>query len=214
MPPDQQSAAQKQRREAILDKIQQLVFERGFHNLSVDDFALAAQYTKRALYHYFKDKDEIFFALVARGLQILREKFVNVEANTLPGKEGAKQFIEAFYEFSVNQPQFFELWMHYESSRHVYGIGRSEGNEGWQECQNLSYDLLTILVKWLSIEKQEGRLKTELEALPLMLLFWGQTVGIMQILLMRRVGFENVYGISQRDFFNEFVDNLLTSFWK
>lgn len=211
---DQQTAAQKQRREAILDKIQILVFERGFHNLSVEEFAVAAQYTKRALYHYFKDKDEIFFALVARGLQMLRTKFVKVEVNAKPGKEGAKQFIEAFYDFSVNQPKFFELWMHYETSRHVYGIGRSEGNEAWQECQNLSYDLLTILVKWLTIEKHEDRLKTALDPLPLMLLFWGQTVGIMQILLMRRVGFESVYGISQRDFFNEFVDNLLAGFWK
>ena len=76
--------ARQQRREMILDEAQRIAFERGFDSLTIGDLASAADYTKRAVYFYFKDKDEIFFALVARGQKLLKAALEDVQSRQPP----------------------------------------------------------------------------------------------------------------------------------
>jgi len=217
MKTERKALAKNQRREAILDKIQPLVFERGFDSLTIDDFAEAAQYTKRSLYHYFPDRDHIFFALVARGQKILVHVLREAELKAPAGRNGVRMFGATFYEFSTKNPEYFELWMSYESRRHRYQMGRSavvDDYDGLDICHNLSIDLAEIMIRWLAAEKKAGRLKTRATPIQLMLLFWGQIYGVMQILLMRQHGFEGTYGTAAKKLFDTFVHGLINSYWK
>lgn len=47
-------------RSAIVEAARMLFVERGFDDTSVDDIAEVAQVSKGAIYHHFKDKQEIF----------------------------------------------------------------------------------------------------------------------------------------------------------
>ena len=41
----------------------------GYENASMDDIAREAQFTKRTLYQYFPSKDDLFFAVLLKGLE-------------------------------------------------------------------------------------------------------------------------------------------------
>ncbi|MBI40775.1 MAG: hypothetical protein CMF59_14345 [Leptospiraceae bacterium] len=203
-----------QRREMILDRAQDLAFQKGFDSLTIGDLASATDYTKRALYFYFKDKDEIFFGLVARGQELLKSSLEDVQQSEPEGPEGAHAFGDCFFQFSISHPEFFSLLMEYESKRHRYEMGRTEESMAWAQCQNLSLDCGDILERWMEFEISSGRLTTSLSARQLMLSFWAQTYGIMQIILMRQAGFEDVYGISVREFFRAFMNGVVKAYWE
>jgi len=54
----------QQTREYLLDAAAQVFAERGFHGASLDQVAAAAGFTKGAVYSNFKNKDELFLALI------------------------------------------------------------------------------------------------------------------------------------------------------
>lgn len=61
------------KRDAVLRAAAQLFNERGFHATSLDDVAERLHITKPTLYYNIKNKDEILFKCVSRGLDMLRD---------------------------------------------------------------------------------------------------------------------------------------------
>jgi AcrR family transcriptional regulator len=62
------ASAQIEGRERILREARALFLERGFAEASMQDIAAAAGLTKAALYHHFRDKNELFDTIVQREL--------------------------------------------------------------------------------------------------------------------------------------------------
>lgn len=65
----------EQTRQQIIETATQLFARKGFYGTSVSDLTKAVGLTKGALYHHFKDKDALFFAVV-ESVQITWEKAV------------------------------------------------------------------------------------------------------------------------------------------
>jgi AcrR family transcriptional regulator len=54
----------KQRVEDILDAAEQVFFSKGFDSSTMDDVADEAEFSKGALYNYFKSKNELCVGIV------------------------------------------------------------------------------------------------------------------------------------------------------
>ena len=54
----------RQTRDHLLDAAAQVLAERGFHGASLDEVAAAAGFTKGAVYSNFKNKEDLFLALL------------------------------------------------------------------------------------------------------------------------------------------------------
>src|SRR6478735_8788259 len=52
-----------QRRAQILQKAEELIARGGFHEMTMDSIAEALDVSKSGLYHYFKQKDDLLFAI-------------------------------------------------------------------------------------------------------------------------------------------------------
>ena len=205
----------ERRAEYILDKAQAMVFSKGFEGTTMDDIAVAAGYTKRSIYLYYKDRDEVFFSLVLRGQRLLLEALRDALCDALrdAAKEGGsassvRVLGSSFYRFSLAHPEFFELIMAYESKRHSYMRGRIDEDTKAAACQNISVEYGELLSEAIAREIETGRMSSGLDARQTMMLLWGQTFGVMQILLMRREGFAAVYGIEVADFFERFIEQV------
>lgn len=210
------------RADFILDKAEGLVFERGFEATTMDDIAKASGYTKRSVYLYFKDRDEVFFALTLRGQRLLYAALGSAarEAGAGLGSEieneraagdkpsTIRAFGRAFYRFSLAYPGYFDLIMAYESKRHSYALGRVDEATPASACQNISIEYGELLAGALDRDMRAGLIRSMLDARQTMMLLWGQVFGVMQILLMRRDGFEDIYGIAPDAFFERFLDQL------
>src|SRR5512144_1425310 len=60
-----------QRRDDILRAAREVFFQRGFHTVTVDDIAVAAEVGKGTVYLYFDTKETILVHLLLEGLDLL-----------------------------------------------------------------------------------------------------------------------------------------------
>lgn len=61
------------REEDIVSAAEKLFYERGFEQTSMDDIAVRAEFTKRTVYQYFASKQDLYYAVVLRGMRHLLE---------------------------------------------------------------------------------------------------------------------------------------------
>ena len=93
---------------SILDAARELFVAEGFQNVSIRKIAERIEYSPAAIYSYFASKDDIFLALAGEGFHLLDEK-VNAATTSADPLEHVRQCWWAFYEFSQEQPAYFEL---------------------------------------------------------------------------------------------------------
>jgi len=203
---DRKAWEQQQRSNRIIDKAQAVFFERGYEKTTLPAIGDAAGYNKRTLYLYFKDKEEIFLAVVLRGLIQLRTALADaIDPVGLPG--GLRRLARAFFEFSVQNPEFLDLIMTYESRHFVYHDHATTPNPRSfrEQCQEISGNIAGLVTKAIEKEMAAGTIRKNLSPRQLMLLLWGQIFGVMKILRMRRRHFEEAFGIRREELFDHFV---------
>ena len=205
---ERRAREKEQRREYILDRAQELIFKQGFENITIEEIARQSGYTKRSIYLYFKDREEIFYSLVLRGQLLLLQRLKEAAGEANQTGRTLSSFAWGFFRFSHENPEFFELIMQYETRRHTYTLGHMEEASSRAECQNLSVEQGEILTQALEKDLKEGRIRSSLTARALMLLLWSQTFGVMQALLMRKEAFCQVYGADPESFFQIFIDGV------
>lgn len=61
------------RKEEIIRAAEKLFLENGFENTSVDDISREAKFTKRTIYQYFANKEDLFFAVEIKEVKKLNK---------------------------------------------------------------------------------------------------------------------------------------------
>jgi len=95
-------------RHAILDAARDLFVNEGYRNVSIRKIAERIEYSPAAIYSYFPSKDDIFFALAEEGFRRLDAKIRGIAGQDDPLEE-VRACWWAYYEFSREQREFFEL---------------------------------------------------------------------------------------------------------
>ena len=95
-------------RHAILDAARDLFVSEGYRNVSIRKIAERIEYSPAAIYSYFPSKDDIFFALAEEGFRRLDAKVRSAGVHDDP-LEDVRAAWWAYYEFSKEQREFFEL---------------------------------------------------------------------------------------------------------
>ena len=95
-------------RESILDAARDLFVTEGYRNVSIRKIAERIEYSPAAIYSYFPSKDDIFFALAEDGFRRLDARVRDTVGHDDPLEE-VRACWWAYYEFSKEQREFFEL---------------------------------------------------------------------------------------------------------
>ena len=107
----------QRRRNDIIDAAERIFFARGFSGATMDEVAEEAELSKGTLYLYFRSRDDLQFAIFMRGMDLLM-KMMNQRLK--PQEDGYHNLLAmawAFIRFSREYPDYFRLFMHFESSR-------------------------------------------------------------------------------------------------
>src|SRR5215213_10195969 len=96
-------------RQAILTAARDLFVTEGYRNVSMRKIAERIEYSPAAIYGYFPSKDSIFFALAEEGFRLLADRAGRAVAGLSDPLERLHQGLWAFYEFSKEHAQYFEL---------------------------------------------------------------------------------------------------------
>jgi AcrR family transcriptional regulator len=96
-------------RAAILGAARELFVTEGYRNVSLRKIADRIEYSPAAIYSYFPSKDDIFFALAEEGFRILARYGGDAVQGIDDPLERLRRSLQAFYRFSKEHPQYFDL---------------------------------------------------------------------------------------------------------
>ncbi len=68
----------EKRREYIIDAAEKLFLDKGYENVPMSDIAEEVGVNRATLYLYFKNKDTLYFAVLLRGLNLMRGRDITV----------------------------------------------------------------------------------------------------------------------------------------
>jgi len=81
-------------RNTILDKAKCLFIQHGYHGLSMREIAEEVGVSKAALYYHFKDKEELFIAVLNKNLDITGDEIGVIQSTSKTSTEMIARFIE------------------------------------------------------------------------------------------------------------------------
>jgi AcrR family transcriptional regulator len=81
-------------REEILKTAMRMFIEQGYHGLAMRQISEAVGVSKAALYYYFKDKEELFLAILSNYLDEMETAIDDIRAGTDSRTEQIRKFIE------------------------------------------------------------------------------------------------------------------------
>lgn len=95
-------------RRLILDGAQQLFLANGYDKVSIRNIADAIEYSPATIYLYYKDKNELLYALHRQGFVKMVEEFRPLLALTDPF-EKLVEMGRSYIRFAIENPELFDL---------------------------------------------------------------------------------------------------------
>ncbi|RQW79678.1 MAG: TetR/AcrR family transcriptional regulator [Methanothrix sp.] len=106
---DRKQREKEQRRNSILIAAEKLFYAKGYDNVSMEEIAQEAELSKGALYFYFKKKDSLFFAIVARKnaeiTQLMKERLNGLAT----GGEKLRTIVQCYVDFARKNPGYNDM---------------------------------------------------------------------------------------------------------
>jgi TetR/AcrR family transcriptional regulator len=168
----------QQRRNAIIDAAERIFSARDFSGSSMDDVAEEAELSKGTLYLYFKSKDDLQFAIFMRGMDILMKMMNHRLKESEDGYHNLLAMAWAFIRFSREYPDYFRLFMHFESSR------MNNLNIDQKQIQLYLREQSPLAMVSRQVEKgiRDGSLRSDLPQEVFSATLWSQMLGVLIVL--------------------------------
>ncbi len=93
----------------ILSTATRLFIEHGYHGLSMRLIAEELDVSKPALYYHFKDKEELFLAILQANLDEMEAVLEQITSEPISSRDKVRQFIEYVLNQPANQSAIIRL---------------------------------------------------------------------------------------------------------
>ena len=175
----------QRRRNTIIDAAEKIIFSKGLDQATMEEIAEEAELSKGTLYLYFKNKNELYMAIVERGSDILNDKFGKVFAQDQTGLELIRKMGKTYLDFVRNNPNYFNAFMYYESHQDIDELRESKMAHS---CEENIAEAMTFMVRSLQIGMQDGTIDPSYDPKELAIMIWASTRGITTIQHMKKKG--------------------------
>jgi AcrR family transcriptional regulator len=165
----------ERRREEILDAAQRVFVEKGLITATVDDIAIAAELSKGTLYLYFESKEDIYIALMMRGLRLLYSMFNNIISVETSVVKILHRMEEAYTEFFNTQRNYFRMLdsafrpnVHKEVSEEMRRTYTTQSQKNWEQI----IDLFNRGVR-------EKKIRNDINPVDMAIIIWSNATTLM-----------------------------------
>src|SRR5271157_5584065 len=118
---------EKERRRAeILDAAEALYAKKGWDALTVDQVARSARLSRALVYVYFRDKEDLLFAIGERAMLLLRERFVAALGTRQMGMDQIEAIGRAYIGYAHEFPHYFDFCSRFQSHSGTADSGSNE----------------------------------------------------------------------------------------
>ncbi|MDP8257466.1 MAG: TetR/AcrR family transcriptional regulator [Candidatus Alcyoniella australis] len=159
---------------ALLPVARRLFFERGYHGTTMEQVATGAGFSKRTVYLYFRNKDELFIAVAEEGLLILRNRLEQIDVEALQIEPCIEQITQCYLWFAREHADYFKIIFHEPTQGMIANVSqdlRKRIEQHERAC-------LGIVVK---VVEKAVRLGVVFDVDPweIAAIFWGAVTGVV-----------------------------------
>ncbi len=147
------------RQQHILDAARKLFARQGVEETSMEEIARAAEYTRRTLYVYYRNRDEICLAIFSDLLAHRWEAQKKAMAREKSGLDKVLAWGRAFHRFAAKQPQALRLQVFWD----YRGIDKQRvDRELFDQFTSLNDEIIAGLRAAFRLGKRDGSLRPDL----------------------------------------------------
>jgi len=148
----------ERRRQDILDAAEQVAASEGWEAVTMDQVARKARLSRALVYVYFKDKNDLMFALDHRALVVLKQKFMEVIESQARGIDRIEGFGRAYMSLSQEQPVYFDVLSRCEQVT----VGDVEADSNMESSLNAANGVFGLMEEALQLGIQDGTVRPDI----------------------------------------------------
>ena len=192
----------RNRRNSIIKAAKKLFLRDGYENVSMDDIAVEAQFTRRTLYAYFTSKEELYllvFMKISKHRWRIIDDAVDKETTTF---SKLRAYAESSFEYAMQYPSHVRLGLYWEHNGLDISKIRPDISAQYERPFKKAYNhLYTVIENGI----KEGSINTELDASHLMRYL---------CLSLRTMVNEIILGYEKKEFYFQYLDFFLSALKK
>ncbi|NUN69670.1 MAG: TetR/AcrR family transcriptional regulator [Bacteroidetes bacterium] len=163
------------RKESIIDAAQKVFFEKGLQLATMDEIAETAELAKGTLYLYYRSKEDLYLAVMMRGLILLRTMFEAVITRQLTTVRTMVEFMATFTGFFEQHRNYFRMFHFFNTPQFHKQVSEAM----MAECDRCNHTLWTLVTGVLDRGKAEGTIRTDLSAIEIAVVLWTSSSSLM-----------------------------------
>jgi AcrR family transcriptional regulator len=198
----------EQRKEEILNAAQKVFFEKGLQAATMDEVAEMAELSKGTLYLYYKSKEDIYLAVMVRGMRVVYEMFEPIVFSHEPTVVKLAKMTEAYYEFFQKHRQYFRMFYFYQNPQ----FHKQVSDEMMQCCTEENQRVWNLVVRVIQQGIDEGDLRSDINPMVMGVIVWSSANAIMTRMDTQMEYFHATMGVRLDDVLKTSNALLLESF--
>jgi AcrR family transcriptional regulator len=164
------------RKEEIIAAAQKIFFEKGLPAATMDEIAEAAELSKGTLYLYYKSKEDLYLAVMLRGMGILAEMFEAAAASDEPVLLKLRKIGEAYREFFRKHMNYFRMFRFFQTPQFHSQVTP----EMAQLCSHSNQRIWNVVIGLFQQAIDQGLIRNDLKAPEAGVILWSSSTALME----------------------------------
>jgi TetR/AcrR family transcriptional regulator len=173
---------EKERRRAeILDAAEALYAKKGWDALTVEQVARSARLSRALVYVYYRDKEELLFAIGERAMALLRDRFEEAAAGHALGLDKVEAIGRAYMGYAYEFPHYFDFCTRFQAHSVAVDPGSHEG-----ACRITGDEVKGVVVRAIEAGIADGSIRPDIgQPVLFAMTLWAFTHGIIQLAMAK-----------------------------
>jgi AcrR family transcriptional regulator len=175
------SEEKERRRAEILDAAEALYAQQGWESVTMDQVARGARLSRALVYVYFKDKQELLFAVGERAMVLLRDRFVAAAAAHPKGIDKIEGIGRAYMGYAFEFPHYFDFCSRFHA--HSTDADLQSNDVG---CRAAGDQAISVVVDAINVGLADRTVRKDVgEPLMLAMSLWAFSHGLIQLAMAK-----------------------------
>ena len=197
-------------RERIMTAAEGLFSEKGYVQTTIDDISKASEYSRRTIYAYFENKEDILHHIIEKGLRTLKADIEKAVSRSDDFVGRYKAICAAMKAYQRNYPLSADSVNRVNSE----SIDLSQASETVGNIISLGNEINSILAEFIEKGKQNGSVRKEVVPKLTVYVMWSGITALLTLLDTKGKYICSQFSVTEDEFleygFDQIINSILT----
>lgn len=194
-------------REQIMKAAEKLFSEKGYVQTTIDDISKASEYSRRTIYAYYENKDDILHHIIEKGLQTLKVDIENAVNRDDDFVGRYKAICMAMSKYQREYPHSVD----YVNRANSANFDFSAISDTVKNILLLGTEINTVLASFIETGKENGIVRKDIVPMLTVYVLWSSITALLTLADTQGQFICNQFSISENEFLDYGFKQLINS---